>query len=329
MRQKTLCKSWVVVINMISIARYNESLKSQWDEVVRQSRNGTFLHLRDYMDYHHDRFVDHSLVARKGNDIIALLPACIDSDTLYSHRGLTFGGWIVPMRHFDVTTMLDVWQQSTMYMKEQRITRLVYKAVPHIYHRYPTEEDLYAIFRANGTLIESNISSVIDLDEPLLFDRGNKRNVNLATRNNVSVGESQDWEKYWSILQRLLMNKYGRKPVHSLDEIKLLQSRFPENIKLYTATLHDELLAGVVMYYSGDQVAHCQYISSTPRGRELKSLALLFDYLIKLAANIGFKYFDFGISNEDGGRYLNEGLVVQKCRMGGRGIVYNTYSINL
>ena len=314
---------------MISIAKYNDSLKSQWDDVVRQSRNGSFLHLRDYMDYHRDRFVDHSLVAYNDNYIIAVLPACIDGNTLYSHRGLTFGGWLVPLRHFDVTTMLEVWQQSTLLMKEQGITQLVYKAVPHIYHNYPTEEDLYAIFRAGGTLIESNISTVIDLDEPLPFDRGNKRNVNLATRSGISVGESHDWKNYWSILEQLLMDKYGKDPVHSLDEIKLLHSRFPENIKLYTATLHDELLAGVVMYYSGKQVAHCQYISSTLRGRELKALPLLFDYLIKLTADNGFKFFDFGISNEDGGRYLNEGLVVQKCRMGGRGIVYNTYSINL
>ena len=314
---------------MISIVRYNESQKSQWDKLVSQSRNGTFLHLRDYMDYHRDRFTDHSLVAMKDDSIIAVLPACIDGDTLYSHRGLTFGGWLMPLRHFDVTTMLEVWQQSTLFMKEHNIAKLVYKAVPHIYHKYPAEEDLYAIFRAGGALDESNISTVIDLDEPLPFDRGNKRNVNHALKNNVRVGQSEDWNSYWSILEQLLMEKYGKKPVHTIEEIKLLNSFFPHNIKLYTATLDRETLAGVVMYYSGEQVAHCQYIASTPQGRELKALTLLFDYLIKLAADNGFKYFDFGTSNEQDGRYLNEGLVIQKNRLGGRGIVYNTYSIDI
>ena len=38
---------------------------------------------------------------------------------------------------------------------------------------------------------------------------------------------------------------------------------------------------------------------------------------------------DFGISTEQGGLYLNEGLSSQKFRMGGRGIVYNTYEIKL
>ena len=177
--------------------------------------------------------------------------------------------------------------------------------------------------------MESNISTAIDLDEPLPIDRGNKRNLNLAFRSGVEVAESDDWQGFWQVLDSLLMDKYGKHPVHSLEEIMLLQSRFPENIRLYTATLGTEILAGVVMYYSSSEVAHCQYIASTAHGRELKTLTLLFDHLIKETSQAGFRYFDFGISTEDGGRFLNEGLVRQKCRLGGRGIVYNTYRITI
>lgn len=312
---------------MITIEQYNDSMSGLWDDAVRASRNGTFLHLRGYMDYHRDRFVDSSLVARDDERIVALLPACRDGDTLYSHRGLTYGGWLVPSRHFDVTTMLEVWNKATDILRGIGIANIVYKAVPHIYHNYPCEEDLYALFRAGAQLVESNISATIDLDEPLSFDRGNKRNVNLAIKNGVVVGESTRWADYWQVLDSLLMEKYDRHPVHTLEEIDLLRSRFPENIKLFTATQGDEILAGVVMYFCGNEVAHSQYIASTERGRELKALTLLFDHLIKEAAQAGFRYFDFGISTEDGGRYLNEGLVRQKCRLGGRGIVYNTYKL--
>ena len=314
---------------MITIEQYNDSMSGLWDDAVRASRNGTFLHLRGYMDYHRDRFVDSSLVARDDERIVALLPACREGDTLYSHRGLTYGGWLVPSRHFDVTTMLEVWNKATDLLRGIGIANIVYKAVPHIYHNYPCEEDLYALFRAGAQLVESNISATIDLDEPLSFDRGNKRNVNLAIKNGVVVGESTRWADYWQVLDSLLMEKYDRHPVHTLEEIDLLRSRFPENIKLFTATQGDEILAGVVMYFCGNEVAHSQYIASTERGRELKALTLLFDHLIKEAAQAGFRYFDFGISTEDGGRYLNEGLVRQKCRLGGRGIVYNTYKLTI
>ena len=252
---------------MITIEQYNDSMSGLWDDAVRASRNGTFLHLRGYMDYHRDRFVDSSLVARDDERIVALLPACREGDTLYSHRGLTYGGWLVPSRHFDVTTMLELWNKATDLLRGIGIANIVYKAVPHIYHNYPCEEDLYALFRAGAQLVESNISATIDLDEPLSFDRGNKRNVNLAIKNGVVVGESTRWADYWHVLDSLLMEKYDRHPVHTLEEIDLLRSRFPENIRLFTATQGDEILAGVVMYFCGNEVAHSQYIASTERGR--------------------------------------------------------------
>lgn len=312
---------------MITIEKYRPQSKQEWDEAVKCSRNGTFLHLRDYMDYHSDRFADFSLVARDGDNIVAVLPACREGRTLYSHQGLTYGSWLVQARHFDITTMLEVWDAAMQFLQSEGIEEMIYKPVPHIYHSYPCEEDLYAIFRAGGVISESNISTTIDLDEPLPFDRGNKRNLNLALKSGVVVAESSDWQAYWLLLDALLMEKYGKHPVHSLDEIKLLHSRFPENIKLYTAMLGDEMLAGVVMYYCGNEVAHCQYIASTEHGRQLKALTLLFDHLIKEASQAGFRYFDFGISTENGGLYLNEGLVRQKCRLGGRGIVYQVYKV--
>ena len=110
--------------------------------------------------------------------------------------------------------------------------------------------------------------------------------------------------------------------------MRLLQGRFPENISLHTATLDGELLAGVVMYLS-QPVAHCQYIGASPAGKESKALTLLFEHLIAKYQQEGYRYFDFGISNENHGLYLNEGLVRQKSRLGGRGIVYNTFQIDL
>jgi len=312
----------------IEILRYEASMQQEWDEVVLRSRNGTLLHQRGYMDYHSDRFDDYSLVAAIGGKITALLPANRESDTLWSHHGLTYGGWLLPLKHFDPTVMMAVMDAAVVWMRAEGITRLVYKPVPHIYHRYPCEEDLYALFRYGAQLIETNISATIDLQQPLAFDRGNKSGANAARKAGIKVGESNDWAGYWSLLGGLLGERYGTRPVHTLDEIMLLHSRFTSQIALYTATLADELLAGVVMYGAGP-VAHCQYIAASPRGKDLKALTLLFEWLIGRSAARGYRYFDFGISNEQHGLYLNEGLVQQKNRLGGRGIVYNTYQLTL
>ena len=315
-------------MSMTEIIRYDASMTARWDEFARMSRNGTMLHQRGYMDYHSDRFKDCSLVALHEGKLCALLPACIEGDTLWSHRGLTYGGWLVPLKHFDATVMVEVMDAACQWMSDNSIKRLVYKPVPHIYHRYPCEEDLYALFRHQAKLIETNISTTIDMTCPLPLDRGNKSGANAARKAGIQVGPSEDWEGYWRLLSSLLDERYGTRPVHTIDEMRLLHGRFPDGIRLYTATLDGEMLAGVVMYLS-QPVAHCQYIGASPQGKDSKALTLLFDYLIGEAKASGYRYFDFGISNEDHGRYLNEGLVRQKSRLGGRGIVYNTFEINL
>ena len=123
----------------------------------------------------------------------------------------------------------------------------------------------------------------------------------------------------------MLKERHNTSPVHTLDEIVLLHSRFPENIKLYVATQNDEIIGGTVMFFT-HTVAHAQYIAASLKGRELKVLPLVFDHIINHDCD-NIRYFDFGTSNEDGGMYLNEGLITQKCGMGGRGIVYNTFEI--
>ncbi|MBR5170179.1 MAG: GNAT family N-acetyltransferase [Muribaculaceae bacterium] len=313
---------------MIEIVRYDGSMASRWNEFVRNSRNGTFLHQRGYMDYHSDRFEDCSLVALRDGKVCALLPANKTDDTLWSHRGLTYGSWLLPFKHYDATIMIEVMDAAVGWMKDNGLHRLIYKPVPHIYHRYPCEEDLYALFRHGAALVETNISTTIDLTCPLPLDRGNKSGLNAARKAGIQVGQSNDWEGYWQLLSSLLDERYETRPVHTLEEMRLLHSRFPDNIKLYTATLNGELLAGVVMYLSGP-VAHSQYIGASPQGKESKALTLLFDHLIKKSTQEGYRYFDFGISNEDHGRYLNEGLVQQKSRLGGRGIVYNVFEVKL
>ena len=310
---------------MVEIKLYTPELHDAWNKFVAGCKNSTFLHNRDYMDYHSDRFKDCSLVAFSNGKILAVLPANRVDNTLYSHQGLTYGGWLIPTKHFTIIDMLELFDEMKRFLLSIGINELIYKAVPHIYHSYPAEEELYAIFKHNGTLIETNISTTIPLTNPFHFNNNYKNLANYAEKSGVEIVESHDYEGFWNILGTLLQEKYNVSPVHSIEEIKLLQSRFPKNIRLFTAIQDGRILAGSVIFDTGI-VAHAQYIASTPEGRESGAIPLLFNHLI----NIYFKqnkYLDFGISNEDHGNYLNEGLVIQKCRMGGRAIVHNIYKL--
>ncbi len=313
---------------MVTIHKYTPEFKQEWDALVANSRNATFLLFRGYMDYHSDRFEDFSLLARdvRGR-LLAALPANRESETLVSHRGLSYGGWILPARNCNALDMLEIWDALLPFLREQGIRQLVYKPIPHIYHSAPAEEDLYAIFRAGGQLAATLVSSVVDLRNPLPFGRRMKEIARRVLKSDIVFSESDCWDEYWNVLSQMLSSRYETTPVHSLAEIKLLCERFPDNIKLYTATLDGEIIAGTVLYV-GPRVVHLQYSAASDRGKELSAVTGLYQWLVdeyKGKAN----WFDFGTSNEQGGHYVNKGLLRQKCNCGARAIVYNTFTINV
>lgn len=313
---------------MITIERYTSERHDEWNAFVSKSKNGTFLFDRRYMDYHADCFVDYSLMFYDDKHrLVALLPANAEGYVLQSHHGLTYGGLVVG-NAFRTVTALETIQTMNDFLRKNNFLRIVYKPTPWIYHRQPSEEDLYAIFRkCNFNIIGRDISVVVDLSSSLPFMELRRRHAAKALREGVKVEWSNDFSDFWTILDDNLMQRYGAHPVHSVDEINLLSGRFPDSIVLCRATLHGTTVAGVVMYVCGNTV-HVQYISASPEGKRLGALDAVFSYLINHYS--GKKaYFDFGKSTEDMGRYLNEGLIFQKEGYGGRGVCYDTYEWEL
>ncbi len=311
---------------MITVERYTPAMRDQWNDAVEASRNGTFLHRREYMDYHSDRFNDFSLVARSATgNILALLPADKSGTSLRSHAGLTYGGWLM-LPKADMNAMLDIWTAARNVAQDSGIDNLIYKPVPHIFHRYPAEEDLYCLFRDGASIASTQVSSVIDLQNPMGFDQNARRASVKAIRRELHVAESHDYATFWQILCEVLASRHNTLPVHTLAEISMLAGRFPENIRLYGVFDKGRMVAGSVVYITHTTV-HAQYIASDDIGRRYGALALLFDNLATTFSD-KVRYLDFGTSNEDAGRILNSGLIRQKCGFGARAVAFNTYKIS-
>ena len=308
------------------IERYSAGKQSEWDSFVGTCRNGTFLHMRSYIDYHANRFSDHSLMFYRKAELVAIQPAHTKEEYFCSHNGLTYGGLLLA----DGTTtaeVLHLFDMAKDYIRANTAaTKLIYKPTPHIYHRYPCEEDLYALFRSSATLIERKVSSAIPLEKPIPI--GGRRRLTGSVRSKLNIVEKNDFSTFWKILDERLQSKYNVAPVHSLEEITMLKDRFPENIRLFCVTDNDDnTLGGVVLFITGN-VVHMQYSATTEEGRRISALDHLYEYLIN-TLSADRKYFDFGISVEDGGHYLNTGLIAYKERLGGRAVVYDTYVIDL
>ncbi len=310
---------------MIEVRRYNPDDADRWNSFVAESKNGTFILNRRYMDYHADRFTDYSLLFYLDDKLVALLPANVQGDILFSHGGLTYGG-LVTTDKFKTVDALDVFTYLRKHLLLEGFERVIYKPCPWIYHSLPSEEDLYALFRFGARLAGRDVATVVDLHNMLPMSTLRRRQAKKALDNGVTVSRENGFDKFWKVLDDNLMQRYGVHPVHTLDEISLLASRFPD-IELYEAHLGDETIGGVVLYVCG-KVAHVQYISANELGKEIGAIDLIFSRIIDVVKP-RCRYLDFGKSTEQFGYFLNKGLIFQKEGFGGRAVCYDTYEWTL
>ena len=307
----------------LDIVSFEPSMAAAWDRFVAEAKNGTFLLLRRYMDYHADRFVDRSLLWFQGSRLVAVLPACRQGDDLVSHAGLTYGGLIIGERA-RTPLVVDIFRSLRTFLQRQSYERLIYKRVPYIYHRTPAEEDLYALYRAGATLSRRALSSALEPASRPRYSKGRRHGVRDAARLGIHVCASTDYRQFMPIVTALLRTRYGQPPVHTAAEIQLLATRFPENIRLFTASVDGVLEAGVIVYET-PRVAHVQYSAGTDKGRRVGALDCIYDFLIT-DRYAGIRYFDFGASTDRHGT-LNTGLLEYKESYGARAIAYETYEL--
>lgn len=309
----------------IFLTQYRDELSSIWDGVVRASRNGTFLHLRDYMGYHANRFDEQSLIAIKQGKPVAVFPCNRVEDRIVSHGGLTYAG-LIYVNDVRATDTLAIFKQMADFFRGLGCKSLTYKAIPHIFHRYPAEDDLYALFRLGGRLARRDLSTVVPVSNRIKWSDSRKSTIRKAEKQGLVVCEGDFLEPFHALLTQAV-RKFGTSPVHSLEELQLLKTLFPQQIRLFGAFKENELLAGALIYDFG-HVVHSQYLATSDEGKSRGALDLV---LARLLDHEFFQRqsFSFGVSTEQQGHYLNEGLVFQKEGFGGRSVVHDFYELEL
>ena len=339
---------------MISICRYTQNKRTEWDDFVKVSKNGTFLFLRAYMDYHSDRFHDHSLMYyNEKNKLIAVLPANGPSKSplrgdlpsnhlftfkgeqggglFHSHQGLTYGGFVLsPEIH--ISEVGELFRLTISYLKENGICEWNYKQIPYIYHLIPSQEEDYWLWRYNATQKACNMMTVIDFKSAINDISSSRKRTyfNKLNRQGYTVIFDADIRDFWPILEDNLMERFSSHPVHSLSEIKLLKQRFLDNIVCCTVKNPDGITIAGTLLFITQQVVRTQYISASHEGKRSNALDYLMLTLIRhYGNNPQYRYFEFGTSMAEDGINLNEGLILQKEGFGGRAVACKIFTINI
>lgn len=311
----------------MKVVRYEPAHRDLWNCFVAAAKNGTFLFHRDYMEYHADRFLDYSLLFFDERDrLIGLLPASRHGEEVVSHGGLTYGG-VLTDSDMKTASMLALFDAMLTFLGKNGFRKLVYKPVPHIYHLLPAEEDLYALFRSNARLFRRDASFAIWLPDRLKFAKGKREGVRKAGRAGLLVRDSDDFSAFFAIGRAVMRDRHNLQPVHSDAEMMLLAGRFPEQICLHGAFAGERMLAGAIVYRFAAS-AHIQYMYNSDEGLSVGALDIVINHLVN-ERYAGLRYLSFGVSTENSGYHLNEGLAHQKEMFGARTVVHDFYEMDL
>jgi hypothetical protein len=312
----------------MQVVRYSSLYKEKWDSFIDTARVKSFLYKRDFMDYHSDRFIDFSFLVIENDRVKALLPANISENVVYSHQGLTYGGFLYSNEETLGNVILIV-SEILRCLNALGVDRLVLKLPPRFYYSGASDEVPWVLFKLRSRLYRRDVALSIDnIEKPIPYQERRRRAIKKVGKSKVLLKQGFcEFAPFWEeVLIPNLLSKHGVAPVHSLQEIELLASRFPENIRQHNIYLDDKIVAGCTIFLN-TSVAHAQYISGSEVGRNSGCLDYLFDHLIKNEYS-AYRYFDFGICNEQEGQLINKGLLDWKEGFGARTIAHDFYEID-
>lgn len=308
------------------VEKYTKENRLAWDTFISGAKNATFLFARDFMEYHSDRFTDYSLLVYKDNLLYAVLPANIVGDKLYSHKGLTYGS-LVLSKSAKLLYTFEAFKALLAFLNAKAISTLELRNIPTFYNTMPSDELSYFLFKANATLIKRDALMVIDTSTKIKFQKNRREGINKAKRNGLTIAVEDNFEGFWNeILIPNLQKKHGVAPVHSLEEIQMLATKFPDHIKQVNVYKDNVIVAGTTLFLTKTTI-HPQYVSGNSDKNAFGSLDLAYDYIIN-HFDSSKRYFDFNISSEENGTALNSGLIFWKESCGARTYVADNYLID-
>ncbi|MAL64528.1 MAG: GNAT family N-acetyltransferase [Candidatus Marinimicrobia bacterium] len=320
----------------MELSRFRPFEEKIWDFFVPKTNNGTLFHLRSFLNYHpNSRFNDHSILVRKKGKLFSLFPAVeqiIDGKKiLFSHPGATVGSFSLP-ENLSIADALCLGEQLIKYAKGKKFQSIKINLPPNLYQRRLSNYMEYSFFKHGFKYSKREITSILFLEKTIektkkKFRPSHLRAVRKAIEKNIIVKESKDIEAFYTILKNNLEIRHGVSPTHTLGELKQLFNLFPKKIKLFSAFLDEQMIAGVVTFQINQRVLLAFYISHDERFSELRAVNLLFYHIFEWAIKFKFQIFDFGIFTING--EPNMGLGRFKENFGASGIFRDTIELNL
>lgn len=319
---------------MFELVPYTDDWSKSWDTFIRdESRNGTIFHEREFLAYHPpSRFEDASclFIENKGQTrlIRGVFPAALVDGAVISHPGSSYGGLLYGSS-IKTPEVLGMLEQLFSHAKNLGASALEMRLAENLIYALPPDQELSFLLWHRGAQLK-----VRELGSCVVLQQGDWKDwardsyawsVSKASRSGVQVSSEIPLEQIYPLVEKNLAGRYGKKPVHSLDELNDLKRRFPEQLKAWTASLDGKPIATVVVFEANKSVTHSFYIAQDYDYSKYNALYYVFDRLLTFYKEKGFRYFNFGISSRSD--WIKWGILAFKEGVGGRAVFRETWRI--
>ena len=309
--------------------------QEDWDHFIQDSDNGTLFHERKFLNYHPpDRFLDHSLIFKNKNKIIALFPATVKSNreeiNLISHSGASYGGFVY--KDISIHNAFYLVEDLLDYARGNNFKRIIITIPPIIYCNRLNNHIEFALIHNGFQYLKRELTSVIKLNNTMkevlaLYKNEARTAINKAQRMGLKIKISSDYDAFYSILIPNLELHGNLSPTHNVKEIKKLVELFPDKIFLFGAFLGEKMIAGIIIFICNSRVALAFYISDKKEYQLYRPVNLLVYQIMQWALERNFSYIDLGTISIN--MKLNWGLGKFKETFGARAIFRDTFEIIL
>lgn len=322
----------------LRIEKYRSDIEQQWDDfVLNKSINGTFLQTKNFLNYHGNKFEDASLIIYKGsNTIVAVIPAvCIYENgkkKFSSHCGSTFGGIVISKTFYNIQHMEAIFLLIEDYLTAEHFHEAEFKCTSAIFASGNIEL-LYYFFYQKGYHSNDELSFYIDFnhynpDISSNFTAARRRDYKYSLKSDLTFRQLFSTSEIALFHEILCENlkKYNTSPVHTLEELlDFNEKRLKNFVSFFGVFSQDNMISGSMVFYFGKKVFHTQYLAAKQDYLHLYPMNFLDTNLIALARANGFRFFSFGISTENHGKFLNKHLAQFKEGFGTEYMLNRTF----
>lgn len=309
------------------------SKNAEWDSFIEQAPQGTLFHTRRFLEYHPaERFTDHSLLFYTNSRLDAVLPAAEinspEGKTLHSHPGSSYGGLCTVSRP-SLDQCIEMINILSIHCKDAGFSRFVFRMPERIFFKEPTDQLEFAMLKNGFECAYTELSTAYLLAQPsVLSPEARLAALPQKTRNVISKGirsglsfrglRENEIDQFYLILETSLQN-HQAKPTHQLQEIHRLYRLCSGEILPFGVFLGEQMVAGFLVFKVSWQSLHIFYSAQDYNYSQYNPTCYGVYHLMCWAEANGYTRLNYGISTENKGNVINQGLFKFKESFGGVG----------